>query len=297
MSTWCCGRPYSISSRAPIYGHDNISDPEQCVYLASRVIGPLSKLTNWGGGTRLTWVTEWRSELTGPWPGTVLPMLSLTLGATFAMGQMLYLRYCVATDTVLHVCRKPSVQQVCAYCRGEPETIRVVPYAYGWEPCPIPPKENAVTDDAIMINDNDSDHDSIDDVIEFLDITDDEERDLDYIPPQEDIEGGESDDGNELPSIQPPRHGRHDGLANYRLRRSMHSERFMSDFMRMDEDNVRTVAMQNGMHYDMTVDFDIAGADPESRRLMGHHPNYCLGRPWHSSSGVVCCMACKHCGL
>ena len=66
----------------------------------------------------------------------------------------------------------------------------LVPYAYGWEPCVVPCKEGA--GDVIMIDEDSSHNDSSDDNLEFLDITDNDERDFDYIPSQDTIEGGES---------------------------------------------------------------------------------------------------------
>ena len=288
MATRCCGKVYTIGTKAPIYGHENISESQQCMYLASRVIGDLFKLTNWIGNPDLAngvanWV-EWtlaRYTTTDVEPDDRCKICY--------EADTVYELHATQSDRCHHMYCATCLQQwlanvvKCAYCRETPVRITVAPYAYGWEPIdiPQPPNEGGIIiidDDDDSINDMEDDED---DLI-FLE-TDDDETDLDYIPPQHAMEVGESDDDNDLPTIQTPRRRhrrRPEQGPDFAHRRMRQRQEYVSELMHMDGgDRVRSAAMA-GWQYDLIADVELAGHRSESRRMMGHHPYYRLSRQW-----------------
>ena len=289
--TRCCGRAYTIGPKAPIVGHENISDGQQCAYLASRVIRSLAKLTNWTGQYDLAYAVDSWVEWTLARYGPAGAKHGNECGICYEADTVYEL--CGAVDTNCHHkycanclprCLRESYR--CAFCREVPVEIRVAMYAYGWKPCEVePPRQNnQIVWDTILVDDSSDYNSDDDDDDDDIDITDDDETDLTYVPPpnaiaEDEIAMDDSSD-DELPTIHAPLLRLQVAVPNNSDRRQMRRWTYRSDlFERIGDDNLRTLVMEQAA-YSLEADFAASGHNTDSRRMLALHPTNRLGRPW-----------------
>ena len=283
MRTRCCGEGYVIGGKAPLIGHNNISDRQQCYYLANRIIGSLVKLTNWTGQYELgghvdAWV-EWALPRYYPSDEELVDMCGICYEADTvyelcgADQETCHHTYCA---NCLTKCLERSY--CCAFCRQVPVEIKVASYAYGWEPCEVeaPGPEHDLEAYLMDSSDEDDDDDDDDDDDNPMIVIDDDETDLTYVPPDIDDDSISIDDSSddELPTIHAP-NNRARARRQRRLRDTIRAE-VEGTIM---EDGVRNEAVGR-TPYSFGTDLAVSGTNTHSRRILAHHPHYRLSRSW-----------------